>query len=164
MSGWGAGLARRLRSRLGRRSTFTATSTDPAAVELGPFTDNGEWRDHQVLRVRQERYGPHHPDVAAVLHILAARYHLGGRHAEAEAFYQRALNIRIEALGREHPSTIETWEDLGDLWRDTGDLIHARVAYESALAGVTDPERQGRKRDEYVGRLAPGIAPAAAPS
>ena len=145
---WGSGVRRRLVARVRRRTT-----TGPE-VELAPFLHDGAWRDREVLRVREKAFGPDHPDVASALHILGARYHLAGRHAEAETLYQRALNIRLEALGREHPSTIETWEDLGDLWRDAGELFRARAAYESALAGVTDPARHGRKRDEYTARLA----------
>ncbi len=126
---------------------------DPT-VALASLIDDGERRDRQIIALREEAFGPDHPDVASALHILAARYHLVRRYDEAETLYNRALEIRSETLGHDHPSTVEVLEDLGDLWRDRGNEFRARSAYDLALMAVTEPDHRKRKRDDYAARIA----------
>jgi len=128
-------------------------AADPA-VNLAAFLDDGERRDRQLVELREQAFGPDHPDVASALHILAARYHLVRRYDQAETLYNRALAIRTESLGQHHPSTVECLEDIGDLWRDRGDSERAANAYDLALSAVTDLERRRRKRLDYEARLA----------
>lgn len=130
-----------------------ARRPDPA-VELATFLDDAERRDRQLVELREQAFGPDHPDVASALHILAARYHLVHRYDQAQALYERALGIRTESLGHDHPSTVEVLEDLGDLWRDKRDRHRAQSAYALALAAVTDPERRRLKQADYAARLA----------
>jgi tetratricopeptide (TPR) repeat protein len=139
------------RGRSGRSSS--RRSADPA-VDLAGFLDDGERRDRQLVELREQAFGPDHPDVATALHILGARYHLVRRYEQAEALYDRVLSIRTETLGRDHPATVEVLEDLGDLWRDRADRFRAAHAYDQALSAVTDPARRNRKRQDYNARLA----------
>lgn len=135
------------------RTSPIAAVPDPA-VGLASFLDDGERRDRQLIELREQAFGPDHPDVASALHILAARYHLVRRYDQAEALYNRALAIRSESLGHDHPSTVEVLEDLGDLWGDRGDHYRASSAYGLALSAVNDPERRRWKQTEYEARLA----------
>lgn len=139
--------------RLPSRTSPIAAVPDPA-VGLASFLDDGERRDRQLIELREQAFGPDHPDVASALHILAARYHLVRRYDQAEALYNRALAIRSESLGHDHPSTVEVLEDLGDLWGDRGDHYRASSAYGLALSAVNDPERRRWKQTEYEARLA----------
>jgi tetratricopeptide (TPR) repeat protein len=134
------------------RPSAPARLVDPA-VSLATFLDDGERRDRQLVVLREQAFGPHHPDVATALHILAARYHLVRRYDQAETLYNRALLIRTESLGHDHPATVEVLEDLGDLWRDRGDRYRASCTYDLALAAVADPERRKRKHQDYAARL-----------
>jgi len=143
-----AGWARRRNTR----SEAPASIADQA-VQLAAFLDDGERRDRQLLELREQAFGPDHPDVATALHILGARYHLVHRYAQADALYNRALAIRTESLGSGHASTVEILEDLGDLWRDRGDPTRAWNAYELALSGTADPDRRKLKRVDYLARL-----------
>ena len=136
-----------------RRSFSSLRSADPA-VNLASFLDDGERSDRQLIELREQAFGPDHPDVATALHILAARYHLVRRYDQAETLYNRALSIRTESLGIYHPSTVECLEDIGDLWRDRGDAHRAWSAYDLALSAVADAERRKRKRADYAARLA----------
>jgi tetratricopeptide (TPR) repeat protein len=146
---------RRLVDWARRRSTrsHSPTPLEDQAVQLASFLDDGERRDRQLLELREQAFGPDHPDVATALHILAARYHLVHRYAQADALYNRALTIRTESLGPGHASTVEVLEDLGDLWRDRGDATRAWHAYELALSGTADPDRRKLKRVDYLARL-----------
>ena len=55
-----------------------------------------------------------------MLTTLATNYRDWGRHAEAEALYERALDIRLRALGAEHPVVADTLEAQAVLLRKTG--------------------------------------------
>ena len=142
---------RRLRPR---PPTPPAVRPPDPGVALASFIDDGERRDRQIVALREQAFGPDHPDVATALHILGARYHLVRRYDEAATLYERALAICTERLGHDHPSTVEVLEDLGDLWRDRGDAFSAQARYEFALTAVTDPERRRKKKDDYTARLA----------
>ena len=62
---------------------------------------------------------------AESLQELADLYHEQGRHMEAKLLYQRALYIREQAWGSQHPKTIETRKHFID-------LLHAMRLYEEA--------------------------------
>lgn len=146
---------RRIAAWLGVRAERTPVVERPdPTLGLASFLDDGERRDRQLVELREQAFGPDHPDVASALHILAARYHLVRRYDQAQALYERALAIRSESLGHDHPSTVEVLEDLGDLWRDRRDRHHAASAYGLALSAVTDPERRRLKQADYAARLA----------
>jgi tetratricopeptide (TPR) repeat protein len=51
---------------------------------------------------------------------LALLYYAQGKYAAAEPLYQRALKIRQEALGPEHPSTIIVLNNYAALLRAMG--------------------------------------------
>jgi len=147
-------LLRRIAAGIRRpRQSAAGRPVDPA-VNLATFLDDGECRDRQLIELREQAFGPDHPDVASALHILGARYHLVRRYDQAETLCNRALSIRTESLGHDHPSTVEVIEDLGDLWRDRGDRYRASSAYDLALLAVTDADRRRRKQVDYAARLA----------
>src|ERR1700719_1285427 len=58
------------------------------------------------------RVGINHPGYAAVLASLANVYFLQGKYAEAEGLYKRALAIREQALGANHPDVAQTLNNL----------------------------------------------------
>ncbi len=51
---------------------------------------------------------------------LASLYHTQGQYATAEPLYQRALAIREQALGPNHPAVATILENLAMLYRKTG--------------------------------------------
>jgi len=60
----------------------------------------------QALQLREEFYGPDHPEVASALHNLAGLLWANNRHTEAEPLYRRALQILLlfeRRTGHEHP-------------------------------------------------------------
>src|SRR5207237_1429866 len=54
--------------------------------------------------------------------------------AGARPYYERALAIREQALGLQHPDTAQSLNNLGFLLQALGDLAGARPCYERALA------------------------------
>jgi Tfp pilus assembly protein PilF len=54
--------------------------------------------------------------------------------AEARPYYERALAIREQVLGLQHPGTANSLNNLGYLLRAQGDLAGAKSYYERALA------------------------------
>ncbi|SLM37823.1 beta transducin-like protein het-e4s [Lasallia pustulata] len=55
--------------------------------------------------------------------------------AEAEAMYRRALEGYEKAWGPEHPSTLNTVNNLGILCKDQGKMAEAEAMYRRALEG-----------------------------
>lgn len=54
---------------------------------------------------------------------------------EAEAIYEHALQGKEKALGPDHPSTLITTNNLGNLYRDQGRIQEAETLYRRALQG-----------------------------
>jgi tetratricopeptide (TPR) repeat protein len=90
------------------------------------------------------RYWSHVSDVQDIvdktaflggLNNLGRLYWRGGRLAEAEEMYQRALKGKEKALGAEHTSTLNTVNNLGLLYMDQGRLAEAEEMYQRALKG-----------------------------
>lgn len=57
-----------------------------------------------------------------------------GKYEEAKPLYQRALSIREQQLGPEHPETAEIVHCLAQFWEMQGNLEEARICYSRALA------------------------------
>src|SRR5205085_2206622 len=51
-----------------------------------------------------------HPHTARSLHELAKLYSIQRRYTEADSLFQRALTIREQKLGADHPDTLATRE------------------------------------------------------
>jgi tetratricopeptide (TPR) repeat protein len=58
-----------------------------------------------------------------------------GKLGEAEEMYQRALQGFEKAWGLEHTSTLDTVNNLGNLYADLGRLDEAEEMYQRALSG-----------------------------
>ncbi|NIN70409.1 MAG: tetratricopeptide repeat protein, partial [Gemmatimonadetes bacterium] len=56
-----------------------------------------------------------------------------GKFDEARRLDQRALAIKIEALGPNHPDVASSLNNLGILLHETGDYAEAKSFYERAL-------------------------------
>jgi eukaryotic-like serine/threonine-protein kinase len=79
------------------------------------------------------------PDVAQLheathLANLAHVHYASGSYAEAEALYQRALAIREQALGPDHPDVATSLNNLAAVHGATGSYAEARALHERALA------------------------------
>jgi serine/threonine protein kinase/Flp pilus assembly protein TadD len=113
------------------------------------------------------------PIIAAALNqVLAKRYVDLGLFDAAMPLQQRALDVRSQLLGKEHPDTLASASDMGHLLDVRGDLVAAekvlreaaearrrvlgedKLDYLNALSGLTSVlMRQGKlKEAEMVGR------------
>ncbi|MGO9744555.1 MAG: tetratricopeptide repeat protein [Roseiarcus sp.] len=64
----------------------------------------------------------------------AYRWSVLGSYQQAQFLHERALGIRLSFLGREHPDTARSLNDLAVLKQDLGDLVGALSFAEQALA------------------------------
>ncbi|SLM37432.1 nb-arc and tpr domain protein [Lasallia pustulata] len=71
--------------------------------------------------------------------------------AEAEARYRRALEGKEKAWGLEHTSTLDTVNNLGNLYANQGKMAEAEAMYRRALEGQDD--RSGSHVSTGVGRV-----------
>jgi tetratricopeptide (TPR) repeat protein/MinD-like ATPase involved in chromosome partitioning or flagellar assembly len=108
--------------------------------------DMAEALDQDGLRAQLLELQPHlHQMIAHALVLddepaatrctrLAYRLNRIGDYASARALYKRALAIREQVLGPEHPDTVTTMNNLAGLLQSQGDYAAARVLYVRALA------------------------------
>jgi tetratricopeptide (TPR) repeat protein len=91
------------------------------------------WQPH--LRAVVEKAQPREDERSARL-CNEMGYHLRmiGDYSGARPYYERALAIREEVLGAEHPDTAQSLNNIGVLLRSQGDLAAARPYYDRALA------------------------------
>jgi len=92
---------------------------------------------------------------AVVVHNLARFLYAGGQYNTAEPLYRRALAIREQALGPEHPDTATSLNDLAELLRSKGNYEGAEPLYRRALAiREQSPGAEHRDRAETLNNLA----------
>lgn len=101
-------------------------------------------------RMPAEGAGGGSPDVAGRIQHVADRYAEQGKYAEAERLYQRALTVREEFLGPEHPEVAATLDGYAALLRKLdrtrdAEAMEARAA--AAIRARQAPASQGAPRD-----------------
>ena len=142
---------------LGPESPTTANSMSNLArvYDIQGKYAEAEKLYRRSLAVREKVLGSDHPDVATNLNNLAkvlqelgkdqqiassearARARAGstlGATTEIEGMYRRALAIQDRALGREHPSTALTLNNLGSMLALRGDYAQAEQMQRAALS------------------------------
>src|SRR5262249_11173342 len=88
-----------------------------------------------VLHATQfiERYQLISIEAGRVLHETAYYLNDSARYVEAELLYQRALHIREQSLGSDHPEVASTLNGLAVLYNDQGKSVKAEPLYQRAL-------------------------------
>ena len=72
--------------------------------------------------------------MATILSNLALLYKSQDKYEQAEPLYQRALRIREQHLGSQHPQTAEVMHDFAVFQETQGNKDEAKPLYERALA------------------------------
>lgn len=88
----------------------------------------------RALRIREQRSGREHLNVAASLDGLANLYRDRGKYGEAESLYQRALRIQEQQLGQGHLDVAISLEGLAILYKEQGKYGEAVRLHQRALA------------------------------
>lgn len=86
----------------------------------------------RALESRQRLFGED-PEAATASTWLASLYKTRGNYSEAERLYQRALEIREHILGKQHPATAESLNDLIDLYESHREYAKAEPLYREML-------------------------------
>ena len=90
------------------------------------------WRGHlQVVTARAGERGDEQG--AALGNALGHHLWLAGDYRGARPLLERALRVREQVLGVEHPDTAMSLNNLGQLLKDMGELVDARPLLERAL-------------------------------
>jgi tetratricopeptide (TPR) repeat protein len=104
-------------------------------VELGTWPQCERLLTHALTVIQViEQYQMITEEAGRLLYETASYLQDHGRYQEAEALYLRALRIREQALGSQHPETAETIRDLAQFWEMQGNNEEARAWYSRALA------------------------------
>lgn len=96
-----------------------------------------------VLALELAHLGPGHPDLAYTLNSQGTVADAQGRHQDALALYQRALDIRRNALPAGHPSIATVLSNMAGAYRDLGAMTQARDSYSQAVAILREAHGDG---------------------
>ena len=76
--------------------------------------------------------------MGATYNDMALVYENQGKYEDALAAYQKALDIRIAALGDKHPDVGTTYYNMASAYSDCKKTAQARAYYQSAAAVYKD--------------------------
>jgi serine/threonine protein kinase/Tfp pilus assembly protein PilF len=99
-----------------------------------------------ALKIRRDRLGPEHADLAESLDSLAVLHYYKGEYKEAEPLYREALAMNRKLLGDEHPKVAEILNNLGLLMEAMGkfdeseSLLRQALDMRRKLLGPEDPD------------------------
>jgi CHAT domain-containing protein len=88
----------------------------------------------QVLAIRRDLLGEHHPETATSLNNLALLYESTDEYDRALPLYEQALAIRKQVQGDDHPETAASLNNLACLYESLGEDRRALPLFEQALA------------------------------
>lgn len=86
----------------------------------------------RAIKLLEEKLGPEHPNLSGPLSNYSRLLSARRRFDEAEALLRRSLAIE-EKLGAGNPSTFQTWNTLGILFREQGKYAEAEQSHANAL-------------------------------
>ena len=133
----------------GPRDPDVATSYNNLAIVLGNQGELKQAKEYHErgLAIKEKTLGPQHPDVADSYNNLAivlgdqgdlkqAEEYDGdeGDLKKAKKYHQRALAIRQQFLGPQHPNVASSCNNLAIVLGEQADLKEAKEYYERALA------------------------------
>ena len=112
-----------------------------ALVEPQCIADATE-NQRQIESIREESETVESTIPVDLVNILESGVLLAdqGKLAEAEKMYQRALEGYEKAWGPEHTSTLDTVNNLGNLYKNQGKMDEAKKMYQRALTGYKKVE------------------------
>src|SRR6266550_1977007 len=89
------------------------------------FHHVGNWNEEeklevQVMKMRKEKLGLHHPDTLSSMGNLASTYWNQGRWGEAEKLQVEVTEASKEKLGSCHPETLSSMANLATIYRNQG--------------------------------------------
>ncbi|ETO06084.1 hypothetical protein RFI_31312, partial [Reticulomyxa filosa] len=85
------------------------------------------------LKIRLNKLGPDHPDVATTYENLGSVYKSKREYNKAIKYYETSLKIRVNKLGPDHPDVANLYDDLGNVYKSKGEYDEAIEYHEKLL-------------------------------
>ncbi|HEX3554257.1 MAG TPA: tetratricopeptide repeat protein [Thermoanaerobaculia bacterium] len=105
----------------------------------------------RALKIDEDSFGQHHPNVARELNNLAQLFQDTNRLAEAEPLMRRALKIDEDSFGQDHPHVARGLNNLAALLQATNRLAEAEPLMRRALK--IDEDSFGQDHPDVAIRL-----------
>ena len=100
------------------------------------------------LKIRENKLGKYHPDVAESLNNLALLYESQGRYEDAEPLHKRSIEMLEEVFGKEYPHVAAAINNLAALYRMQGRHAEAEPLYKRSI----------EVREKTLGKHHPDVA------
>jgi hypothetical protein len=126
--------------------------------------DEAEKLQVEVILLRKEILGEHHPNTITASNTLAATYYLMGRLNEAKTLQEEILKMRAKVLGDRHPYTVDAMVNLAityDKLRRKPEALDRLTMAEviiSETLGKEHPRYRRCQRAKSAARLDPDAA------
>jgi tetratricopeptide (TPR) repeat protein len=139
-----------------QRAVLAASAACPKVSDVTQWPACEHWLPHALLCatwIEQEQISS--PEAALLLNQAGYYLKERGRYREAEPLYQRALAIREQQLGAQHPDTATSLNNLAALYHAQGKdelaepLLRRALAIVEQTLGVDHPTTQ-TVRENYV--------------
>lgn len=120
-------------------SRRTIRALEALFPDVRPATEYAAWKQgarllpHALLRLHQTDAAEESITLASLAHKVGQYLRERGQYAEAEPFFHRAVHIREQVLGAEHPDVATSLNYLGGLYWEQGRFAEAEPLYHRAL-------------------------------
>ena len=104
----------------------------------------------QFLKIRDQHFGPHHPEVAATLNNLGNAHVALGDHRAKKEVLERVLKIEEQHFGADHPEVTATLLNLGNAHGALGDYRTQKELLGRALI-QSSPQQFLKIREQHFG-------------
>jgi tetratricopeptide (TPR) repeat protein len=93
-------------------------------------------------------FGENNATASAILNSWGLLYKKRGKFDRALDAYQRALTVRLEIFGAEHPETCTTRHNIGELYIEMGKHEEAKAMFEENLTLMEKKTQEEREAHE----------------
>ena len=126
---------RELRGKLDTDDFRLADSIEGLALAYSNLgqPEDAEMLQEEVLKLRREILGEHHPDTITALSNLGVTYSDLGRFNEAKLLNEEVLELAKKTLGERNPTTLDALTNLACTYSDLGRPEEAKELQEEAL-------------------------------
>ena len=101
--------------------------------DMGNYEKADEYLRDAYLQVSLA-YGEENATASAILNSWGLTYKKQGKHVRALDAYQRSLKVRLEIFGDDHPETLTTRHNIGELYVEMGKPELAKELFDENLA------------------------------
>ena len=113
--------------------------------DTGNFAKADEYLKESYLKIAME-FGEDNVSNAVILNCMGLNYKKQKKYERAIDAYERALKIRDEQMGEEHPDSIATRHNIGEVYLEWGKEDKAKEMFDKNVEILKKAENKGNDK------------------